>query len=269
MIPDTLSPRSVLSDDDEMQRAVQIGTAYDLRSTVVVETEPANGTSQEEMEMWSGVPSAPVPISIASASCDTETSSMQPISPSKDHHRTRTRDDTVVSPLLNDINNNNDSSNSYYAPPPANGSPSLIRLNSISTTSTKSNNSIYNTGTDERDERSITNSMDNRSVTTAGGTTTTGGMGGYHPGGVIDLRKDPRYRYQLIQKIGEGGYGSVYKAFDNHTSGTVAIKLIDLEGMGDELEEVNQEIAVMSNVHCPQLIKYHARYIHTHTSTLL
>ena len=31
--------------------------------------------------------------------------------------------------------------------------------------------------------------------------------------------------------------------------------------MGDELEEVNQEIAVMSNVHCPQLIKYHASHV--------
>ena len=95
----------------------------------------------------------------------------------------------------------------------------------------------------------------------------------------LDPQADPRYRYQLIQKIGEGGYGSVYRAFDAHTGQTVAVKTIDLEGaafscsctvhsftfdwccmsrprvspvgvvgVGDELDEVNQEIAVMSEV---------------------
>lgn len=99
----------------------------------------------------------------------------------------------------------------------------------------------------------------------------------------LDPQADPRYRYQLIQKIGEGGYGSVYRAFDAHTGQTVAVKTIDLEGaalirpcavhsftfdwccisrprvspvgvvgVGDELDEVNQEIAVMSEVRaCP------------------
>ena len=46
----------------------------------------------------------------------------------------------------------------------------------------------------------------------------------------LDPQADPRYRYQLIQKIGEGGYGSVYRAFDAHTGQTVAVKTIDLEG---------------------------------------
>jgi hypothetical protein len=47
----------------------------------------------------------------------------------------------------------------------------------------------------------------------------------------LDPQADPRYRYQLIQKIGEGGYGSVYRAFDAHTGQTVAVKTIDLEGV--------------------------------------
>jgi serine/threonine protein kinase len=72
---------------------------------------------------------------------------------------------------------------------------------------------------------------------------------------------DPRDRYQLVQKIGEGGYGSVFKAYDVVTSTTVAVKLIDLEDVGDELDDVHQEIAVMSDVNCPQLIKYYASYI--------
>ena len=251
-----LSPRSVLSDDVEMHRAVPIGTE-DLRMTVgagdnTTSTE-TNGGSQDDMEIWSGVLSVPVPL--AATSRDSETSSMRPPSPSyHHHHRNHLRDyrDTPPSPLLHVSNHNNNDSSSL--PPPPNDSPLLIRLNSVSTTSTRSN-----TGTEEQ-EPSLANST--RSMTTAGGTG-QGYSNSHHGGGVIDLRKDPRYRYQLIQKIGEGGYGSVYKAFDNHTSGTVAIKLIDLEGVGDELEEVNQEIAVMSNVHCPQV-----QHTHGHTPSV-
>ena len=148
-----LSPRSVLSDEDEMKRAVQIGTE-DLRLTVVAvgtdqpPTEP-NGASRDELEQWSGVMSMPVPL--ATTSRDSETSSMQPQSPSFYQHRHLARD-TPNSPLLHDniITNDNDDDRSISRSlTPANGSPLLIRLNSVSTTSTKSNNSLLNTGTDE------------------------------------------------------------------------------------------------------------------------
>eukprot|EP00596_Hydrurales_sp_CCMP1899_P000199 CAMPEP_0119040106 /NCGR_PEP_ID=MMETSP1177-20130426/9951_1 /TAXON_ID=2985 /ORGANISM="Ochromonas sp, Strain CCMP1899" /LENGTH=1029 /DNA_ID=CAMNT_0007004845 /DNA_START=28 /DNA_END=3117 /DNA_ORIENTATION=+ len=78
---------------------------------------------------------------------------------------------------------------------------------------------------------------------------------------VDEETSDPRVRYQLVQKIGQGSYGSVYKAYDIVRAACVAVKMIDLEGIGDELDVVNQEIAIMSNVQCPQLMKYHASHI--------
>jgi serine/threonine-protein kinase 24/25/MST4 len=76
-----------------------------------------------------------------------------------------------------------------------------------------------------------------------------------------EIETNPRRRYQLMQKIGKGGFSSVFKAYDVVTLTTVAIKIIDLEDVGDELDEVNQEILIMSHIQCPQLIKYYASHV--------
>ncbi|XP_020687134.1 U-box domain-containing protein 33 [Dendrobium catenatum] len=52
-------------------------------------------------------------------------------------------------------------------------------------------------------------------------------------------------------KIGEGGYGSVYKGFLRHT--TVAIKLLNSKGMQGQAE-FRQEVEVLSNVRHPHLV---------------
>lgn len=73
--------------------------------------------------------------------------------------------------------------------------------------------------------------------------------------------KNPTERYCLREKIGQGGYGYVYKAIDTITGEIVAAKLINLDEAGDELESVQQEIAVMSASTCCQLTKYYASYL--------
>lgn len=77
-----------------------------------------------------------------------------------------------------------------------------------------------------------------------------------------DTSTNPKERYSLLEKIGQGGFGYVYKAIDNVTGSIVAAKLINLESAGDELESVQQEIAVMSNSTCKQLTKYFASYLY-------
>lgn len=74
-------------------------------------------------------------------------------------------------------------------------------------------------------------------------------------------RVDPRQRYNIEEKIGRGGYGFVYKAKDTISGDTVAAKVINLEEAGDEMDEAQQEITVMSFCNCPQLTKYYASYV--------
>lgn len=76
-----------------------------------------------------------------------------------------------------------------------------------------------------------------------------------------DSKTNPRERYTLLEKIGQGGFGYVYKAMDSTTGQLVAAKLINLEEAGDELETVQQEVSVMSHCNCRQLTKYYASYL--------
>ncbi len=49
----------------------------------------------------------------------------------------------------------------------------------------------------------------------------------------IDIH--PIDRYKLMEKIGQGGFGYVYKAFDSVTGDIVACKLINLDDAGMKL----------------------------------
>ncbi|CAE7748664.1 svkA, partial [Symbiodinium microadriaticum] len=76
-----------------------------------------------------------------------------------------------------------------------------------------------------------------------------------------EVRSNPTERYTLREKIGQGGFGYVYKAVDNITGELVAAKLINLDEAGDELEDVQQEVNIMSSSTCTQLTKYYASYL--------
>ena len=72
---------------------------------------------------------------------------------------------------------------------------------------------------------------------------------------------DPRVRFTMQNKIGKGGHGYVYKAIDTWLSQAVAVKVLNLEDLGDEIDHVNEEISIMSALDCPQLIRYYSSHL--------
>jgi len=72
------------------------------------------------------------------------------------------------------------------------------------------------------------------------------------------VMSDPSKRYELVQEIGEGSYGKVYKARHIVTNVHVAIKIIPVD---NDLEDLNKEIDALKKVKDSNyIVRYHGNF---------
>ena len=69
--------------------------------------------------------------------------------------------------------------------------------------------------------------------------------------------ENPESLFKVQEKLGEGSYGSVYKAIHIESGKTVALKIVPING---EIESLKREISILKDCNSEHVVKYYGSY---------
>ncbi|CAJ0878784.1 12941_t:CDS:10 [Entrophospora sp. SA101] len=78
---------------------------------------------------------------------------------------------------------------------------------------------------------------------------------------MIMAKYDLEDAYTLLEKLGTGSFGTVYKAVKKETNEVVAIKIIDMENSEDDITDIQQEIALLAQCDSPYITRYYDSFV--------
>lgn len=75
---------------------------------------------------------------------------------------------------------------------------------------------------------------------------------------IVSNQDDPEQLFQLLEKLGEGSYGSVHKGLHRASGTIVAIKIVPING---EINALKKEISILKECRNPNIVGYIGSYI--------
>ena len=78
----------------------------------------------------------------------------------------------------------------------------------------------------------------------------------YEYSGIDVSQGDPEELFNLVEMVGRGAYGAVWKAQNIRTAETVAVKLIPCNAMNEGLDAVRREIAILKDCQHQNIVQY-------------
>ncbi|ETN36683.1 uncharacterized protein HMPREF1541_08961 [Cyphellophora europaea CBS 101466] len=72
-------------------------------------------------------------------------------------------------------------------------------------------------------------------------------------------------RYQMLEELGSGSFGVVYKAIERSTGEIVAVKHVDLESSEEDLSDILSELSVLSSCASSHVTKYKLAFLRRQT----
>lgn len=76
-------------------------------------------------------------------------------------------------------------------------------------------------------------------------------------------------RYELLQCIGRGSYGDVFEGVDTTTGKHVAIKIIYMEQLQDDIDDIYKEISMLAACKSPHITEYYGSELQPGSSELM
>ena len=70
--------------------------------------------------------------------------------------------------------------------------------------------------------------------------------------------RDPEEDFNVLELLGEGNYGQVYKALHKESGNIVAIKVVPISS---EIEALRKEIHILKQCQCPYIVRYFGSYL--------
>jgi serine/threonine kinase 4 len=74
---------------------------------------------------------------------------------------------------------------------------------------------------------------------------------------IVGSEADPEDHFVMLEQLGEGNFGAVYKAYHKESGNIVAIKVVPITS---DIDSLRKEIQILKQCKCPYIVRYFGSY---------